>query len=71
MRTWRKFVTEAKVVSTAKRNRLDLMRYLIRRPALLAATGGYEAALLVSSRAETRLKLLAQVKASALVGCPF
>lgn len=71
MRTWRKFVTEAKVVSRAKRNRLDLMRYLIRRPALLAATGGYETALLVSSRAETRLKLLAQVKASALVGCPF
>lgn len=71
MRTWRKIVTEVKVMSRAKRNRMDLMRYLLRRPALLAATGGYETALLLSSRAQSRLKLLAQVKASAMVGCPF
>lgn len=71
MRTWHKIVTEARVLSGAKRNRSDLLRYLLRRPALLAAMAGYETALLVSSRAENRLKLLAQVKASALIGCPF
>jgi len=71
MRTLRKIVGEAKVLPRAKRNRTDVLRYLIRRPALLAAIGAYETALLLSSRAETRLKLLAQVKASALIGCPF
>ena len=71
MRTWRKVVAEAKVFPKAKRNRTDLLRYLLRRPALLAAVAGYEMALLLSSRAENRLKLLAQVKASALIGCPF
>lgn len=71
MRTWHKIVTEAKVFSGARRNRMDALRFLIRRPALLAATMGYETALLLSSQAENRLKLLAQVKASALIGCPF
>jgi len=71
MRTWHKIVTEATVLFGAKRNRMDLLRYLRRRPALLAAMTGYETALLLSSRAEDRLKLLAQVKASALIGCPF
>ena len=71
MRTWHKIVTEAKVFFGAKRNRTDLLRYLLRRPALLAAMMGYETALLLSSRAENRLKLLAQLKTSALIGCPF
>ena len=42
-----------------------------RRPALLLAVGGYETALLVSGRVESHLKALAQIKTSALVGCPF
>jgi hypothetical protein len=71
MRTWHKIVTEAKVISRARRNRMDALRYLIRRPALLAAMMGYETALLLSSQAENRLRLLAQVKASTLIGCPF
>lgn len=71
MQTWRKIMNEVRVLSRAKRNRTDLVRYLVRRPALLAAVGGYESALLFSSRAENRLKLLAQVKASTLIGCPF
>ena len=71
MRTWHKIVTEVRVLSKAKRNRMDVLRYLLRRPTLLAAMVGYETALLLSSQAETRLKVLAQVKASALIGCPF
>jgi len=48
-----------------------LIRYLVRRPALLAAVGGYEAATLVSNRVDPRLKYLATVKTSSLIGCPF
>jgi hypothetical protein len=71
MRTLRKLVAQLRVLASARRNRTDLLRYLIRRPALLAAVSGYETALLVSSRADTRLKGLAQVKVSELIGCPF
>ncbi len=35
MRTWHKIVIEVKVLSGAKRNRTDLLRYLVRRRALL------------------------------------
>jgi hypothetical protein len=71
MRTLRKLVAELRVLARARRNRADLLRFLVRRPALLAAVGGYESALVLSSRANTRLKLLAQVKTSSLIGCPF
>lgn len=49
----------------------DVLPLLIRRPALLAAMGAYETALMVSSRVDPRLKTLATLKASSLVGCPF
>ena len=71
MRTLRKLLAELRVFSRAKRNRTDAVRWLIRRPALMAAVGAYESALLVSSRAENRHKLLAQLMASSLIGCPF
>jgi hypothetical protein len=71
MRTLRKIIAEFRVLVRARRNRTDLVRYLIRRPALLAAVGTYENALLFSSRVDTRVKAIAQVKTSSLVGCPF
>jgi hypothetical protein len=71
MRTLRKLIAEVRVFARARRNRMDLLRYLVRRPALLVGASAYEAGLLVSSRVETRRKALAQVKASALIGCPF
>ena len=49
----------------------DLARLLAKRPALMAAVGTYEAALLVSGRVDSRLKTLSQIKAASLVGCPF
>ncbi len=49
----------------------DPLRLLRRRPALLLAVSGYELALLTSNRLDARLKYLASVKASGLVGCPF
>jgi alkylhydroperoxidase family enzyme len=71
MRTIRKLFAELRVIVRARRNRRDLLRFLVRRPGLLAAVATYETALLVSSRAPSRWKALAQVKTSALVGCPF
>ena len=61
----------ARVFSKASRNRTDLLRYVVRRPALLLAIGTYETALLVSNRVDPRVKYLATVRASSRVGCPF
>ncbi len=41
------------------------------RPALALGVGAMETAQLLSSRVAPRLKALAQLKTSALVGCPF
>ena len=59
-----------KVLRSAKRP-METLRLLRRRPALLLAVNTYEMALLASSRVDARLKALAQIKTSALVGCPF
>ena len=71
MRTLRKINAELRVLTSARRNRTDAVRWLVRRPLLLGAIGSYETALLLSSKAQTCLKLLAQLKAASLVGCPF
>jgi hypothetical protein len=49
----------------------DLLRLLLKRPAILMGVGAYETALLASSKADSRLKTLASIKTSSLVGCPF
>lgn len=56
---------------TRSRRPPDLAHLLRRRPALLAGVGAYELALLVSNRVDGRLKALASIKTSALLGCPF
>jgi len=71
MRLVRKLFAYGRVFSRARRNRTDLMRYLVRRPALLAAVGTYEGAVLLSSSVDTRLKSLAMLKSSTRIGCPF
>ena len=70
MRILAKLKAYAQVMRQAKRP-LDVLRLLRRRPALLLGVNAYELALLASSRVDTRLKALAQIKTSALVGCPF
>lgn len=62
--------------ATTFRNRrrdrpFDLIRLLRRRPALLLGVNAFEMAQLAAGRVDARLKALAQVKTSALVGCPF
>jgi hypothetical protein len=56
---------------TKYRRTPDLARLLWRRLALLAAVSTYEMALMVTSRVDSRLKALASIKTSALIGCPF
>ena len=70
MRLLEKLRIYGKVLRSAKRP-METLRLLRRRPALLFAVNTYEMALLASSRVEARLKALAQIKTSALVGCPF
>jgi AhpD family alkylhydroperoxidase len=59
------------VLPKARRNRTDLLRWLRRRPQLLAATAGYETALVCSARMPSRLKVLAELKASTLISCEY
>ena len=49
----------------------DLLRLLLKRPAVLMGVSAYETALLVSSKVDSRLKALASIKTGSLVGCPF
>lgn len=61
----------AAVLPSGKRNRMDLLAWLGRRPQLLAAVGGYESALVLSGRLDTRLKYLAELKAAAMITCEY
>ena len=59
------------VLPKARRNRVDLLRRLIRRPQVLAANAGYEVALLFSAKTDPRLKALAELKAGTLISCEY
>jgi AhpD family alkylhydroperoxidase len=69
MRALRQVRTNLRVLRTARRNRLDLVRALARRPQLLAGTGVFEAALVCAARLDGRLKLLAELKVASIVAC--
>lgn len=70
MRMLAKLRAYARVMRRAQRP-IATLRLLRRRPALLLGVNAFEGALLASSRVDTRLKALAQIKTSALIGCPF
>ncbi len=71
MTALRQVVGTLRVLARARRNRLDLVRALARRPQLLVGTGLYELAIALSASVEPRLKILAELKAAALVSCEF
>jgi alkylhydroperoxidase family enzyme len=54
-----------------KKRPMETLRLLRRRPAILLAVNAFEMALMASGRVDIRLKALAQIKTSALIGCPF
>ena len=65
MRLLRRLCALRAIAPRGRRNRTDALRFLVRRPALLAGIGGDEGAVLVSIRVEPRLKYLAMLRASA------
>ena len=65
-----KWMTVMRVMRRKKRP-LDVLRLLRHRPALLLGVNLFEMAQLANSRVPSRLKVLAQIKTSALIGCPF
>ena len=71
MRFFRRVAAYVRIARHARRNRADLHRWLVRRPAILGAVYGYEFGALVSNRVEPRLKHLAVLKTSSLIGCAF
>jgi len=60
----------AGIMRQAKRP-IGTWRLLRQRPALMLGVNAYELGLMASGRVDTRLKALAQIKTSALIGCPF
>ena len=58
-------------VMRRKKRPMEALPLLRRRPALLLAVNTFETALLASGRLDLRLKALASIKTSALIGCPF
>ncbi len=60
-----------RVLGKARRNRGDLLGWLVRRPQLLMAQGTYESALLLMGRVPSGLKSLATAKAAMVVNCEF
>lgn len=71
MKLLRRLRAYARILGKAKRNQTDLTKYLVRRPAILAAVSVYETAVLFSNRVDLRVKYLASMRASSRVGCPF
>lgn len=66
-----KALAYARVIPRARRNHLDLVKNLVRRPAIGIADLTYEIAAFVSSSVDHRLKYLASAKVSSRIGCPF
>lgn len=65
------FRTFQVVLPQARRNRSDLLRALAWRPQVLGAVWGYELALVLSTRVSSRLKTLAELKASTMISCEY
>lgn len=71
MRTIRQLRTNIGVLFSAKRNRLDFVRALARRPQLAFGTIAMELGIVTSARVEPRLKMLAELKAASIVACEY
>ena len=62
-----------KGLASLRPRRLDtyIFRLLFRRPAFLLGVSAFETAVLLSNRVEPKVKYLATIKTSSLIGCPF
>jgi hypothetical protein len=59
------------VLRTRNKQNADLFHLLARRPGIAFGVGAFEMGLHASGRADARLKALADLKTSSLIGCPF
>ena len=71
MRLLKRLFAYTRIMRKANRNQMDAMKYIARRPAIAAAIGTYEVAVMVSNKVDVRVKYLACVRTSSLIGCPF
>lgn len=71
MRTLRQLRSNLGILRKARRNRLDLVRALIRRPQLALGTIVMELGIATSARVDPRLKILAELKAASIVACEY
>jgi AhpD family alkylhydroperoxidase len=71
MKLLRHLAAYLRVFSRARRNRADLFRWYGRRPLLLGGMLAYETGGVFSNRLDPRLKLLAAIKVTGMVGCAF
>lgn len=71
MRLLRRLRAYGRLFRRPLRNKTDLLKYLVRRPAVLAAVGAYETAVMLSNKLDVRVKYLASTRASSLIGCPY
>lgn len=58
-------------VMRRKKRPIETLRLLRQRPALLFGVNVFEIVNMMSGRVPIRIKALATVKTSALIGCPF
>ncbi|MFF0493127.1 carboxymuconolactone decarboxylase family protein [Nocardia sp. NPDC003482] len=71
MRAIKRIWHYAKAFGSMRRNRTDLMGWLIRRPQLLFSTLTYETMLLFSNRLDPKLKELAELKIAGMINCEY
>ena len=71
MRMLKRIWIHIRVFGKATQNKSDLVRWLIRRPQYLFATGFVETMLLLSGRLDPELKTLATAKAAGMANCEF
>lgn len=71
MRILKRFWGHLVVLASARRNRTDLARILVRRPQWATAIGVTEGALLSMGKVDPQLKVLATAKAAMMVECEF
>ena len=60
-----------RVFRSARRNRVDLFHWLRHRPQIFAGHAVYEMGLIASARMNPQLKILAELKAAALIHCEY
>ncbi len=71
MRTLRQIRTSFGILFTARRNRLDLVKALARRPQLAVGTIAFELGVATSAKVDLRVKVLAELKAASIISCEY